>query len=515
MLKREVRFGVVCWLVVGVIVLALGCDSGQSIKGRNRPVEMPSEPLIDTATATPLFDGWPKPTLAIVLTGQQLGFLEPCGCSETQSGGLSRRADLFRQMNDRGWTVTAFDLGGTIKRNREQSRWKFQTTLAALNDLQYQALTLGPQELQFGPYFLLSQQKIPDADSTLTLLGANTVLLGDANLGTPKHSKLVQLGSVKIGVTAVIGLSYKNRILQNGIDQDIAIENPLSVLPQVVQQLQAQKPDLMILLSHASLDESKQLARKIPEFDLILSAGGPEDPLTDNPKYVDRTMLATVGHKGKYVGVVGFYPGDVKDRLRFELVDLDHNRFHDSTMMISHMRFYQEQLQDLDLAAEELPIKHPKGAKFVGAEKCGECHTKAYDKWKSTPHAHAYESLDPVNERHGYERLKGIARIYDAECLSCHVTGWHPQDVLRYESGFIKKQKTPHLLGNQCENCHGPGSRHVDLVEADDVDKAINEMRVTLEQAKQDLCYECHDLDNSPHFEFDSYWEQVKHPWID
>ena len=25
-------------------------------------------------------------------------------------------------------------------------------------------------------------------------------------------------------------------------------------------------------------------------------------------------------------------------------------------------------------------------------------------------------------------------------------------------------------------------------------------------------CLECHDLDNSPQFDFDTYWPQVEHP---
>ena len=71
------------------------------------------------------------------------------------------------------------------------------------------------------------------------------------------------------------------------------------------------------------------------------------------------------------------------------------------------------------------------------------------------------------------------------------------------------------LQGQQCENCHGPGSKHIELVEADKLDEAMQQTHVSLETARNQLCFRCHDLDNSPHFEFDKYWEQIKHPWRD
>lgn len=77
-----------------------------------------------------------------------------------------------------------------------------------------------------------------------------------------------------------------------------------------------------------------------------------------------------------------------------------------------------------------------------------------------------------------------------------------------------EQRKTPHLLHNGCENCHGPGSRHIQLIEAGDKDAANKEIRLTLADAKKSHCVTCHDLDNDPHFNseaFDSYWEKIKH----
>ena len=465
----------------------------------------------------PPLDGWPEPKAVIILTGEQHGYIEPCGCSATQSGGIARRADLLRQIGEKKWPYTAFDLGGLVKRNREQSRLKFQTLLSALRDMGYRALAMGPEELRFGADMLLSQHVV-DSDNPqtgLTFLAANVVLFDTPDLGTPARWRIVRVGKIQIGVTAILGASLKGSVFPQGANVDITIGDPAVAIADVLGEMKAKEPDLLVLLSHATLKESKELAKKYPDFDLVLSAADVEDPIHDNPQSVGNTMVATVGHKTKYVGVVGYYPQDPKHRFRFELVDLDKWRFREMDTMREHMRSYQKQLQDWEIAvteARELAIPHPRNAQFVGAEVCSECHTQAYDKWSQTGHSHAFESL--ITGREGKQE-GWISRIYDPECIACHVVGWHPQDIVPYDNGFVDQETTPQFKNVQCENCHGPGSRHVELAENDEVKLKKNEMIVTLEEAKSRLCYGCHDLDNSPGFDFDTYWPKMEHHGVD
>jgi hypothetical protein len=276
----------------------------------------------------------------------------------------------------------------------------------------------------------------------------------------------------------------------------------------------------MVLLSHGSEAEAKELAAKFPQFRIILTAGGPEEPEV-KPIVVGKTWILEVGHKGKRVGVLGYYPDDAKTPFRFDMVELDDTRFKNDPHMRDLMRNYQQQLQDEALAtSDELLLKHPSGNSFVGVQKCAECHKKAYDTWIHTKHADGLKSL-----KVGHPGDKDwIVRIHDPECLSCHVTGWEPQQMLRFESGYITEKQSPHLVGQQCENCHGPGSKHVALEEAlaakagdvvmDDVLKSRVSVRRTLEQARTELCIQCHDPDNSPRFKpdaFKDYWEDIKH----
>jgi hypothetical protein len=176
------------------------------------------------------------------------------------------------------------------------------------------------------------------------------------------------------------------------------------------------------------------------------------------------------------------------------------------------MSAYQEQLKALGLEGLGVkPLPHPTGRQFVGSETCGECHVEEYEIWEKTPHAHAMDSLVHPGER------SEIPRHYDPECLSCHVTGWNPQKFYPYDSGYLGLKETPEMMHVGCENCHGPGSAHVDDSENVELQR---EMILAYERAEQ-KCIECHDLDNSPDFHKkgafeDTYWPKVAHgkKWV-
>jgi len=512
-------------LLFGVCLCLAGCGchgndpSPGEIAGPETAAHPPPKPLLD---------GWTKPAVAIVLSGELHGYLEPCGCSATQSGGLSRRADLFRQLAARDWPITAVDLGGLVKRTREQSRYKFETIGQDYTELGYRAIALGPEELRLGADYLISRQP-PEPDkpgSPPLLISANLIFYDTADLGVPARFRVIEVGGRKIGVTAVFGKTLKDQFFLRGAHGDITFTDPVKALTKTIAELKKRKVDFLLLLAQEELEESRELARRFPELNLILSAGGPEDP-DDKPEYIGQTMLVTTGHKGKYVGVVGFYPDRAESPLRFELVDLDKFRFHNTPSIDQQMRAYQDRLARFAAQVmKDVPVTpHPSGSTFVGVESCRLCHTKAYAVWKSTKHAHAYESLNVGRKD---QTTKWIPRTRDPECLTCHVVGWNPELVSRYESGFMLRELTGDhperytlLKGQQCENCHGPGSRHVELetLWANDRSKTTlatviasrKQMHRSKETAERMICARCHDLENSPHFDFQKYWKDVEH----
>lgn len=515
------RANVLWWGGCAVACLIfVGCWGGTStsVPGKTSQKETQAD---EGEYIPPLLKDWQPPAVALVLSGELHGYLEPCGCSLTQSGGLERRGDLFRQLSEKGWNVLPVDAGGLLKRARRQDKLKFEAILGGLKQLGYQAVAAGDSELRLPADYLVSQFSGEDIPFAGLLTSANVMLFDAPDLGVPVAWRVTNAGNVKVGVIAVLGNSVAQDVAPAGIENYITVTPAIETLRATLPKVEAESPDLLLVISHGSLEEAEALAGEFPELPLILTAGGPEDP-SDQPKLVGKTLILQTGHKGKYVGMLGYYPGDAEP-YRWELVNLDNRRFHGDERMHQVMQSYQQQLQELELAkSDELVVSHPSGTTFVGAKDCGECHTKAYSKWKGTKHAAAFESL--ARGRKGQE-ANWVSRIFDPECLCCHVTGWDPREVRRYESGYLDQATTAHLAGQQCENCHGPGQKHSDLewkyrkdlksVSQETLIAARAELKLNYKEAELKVCSKCHDDENSPSFKFDKYWDEVKHPWKD
>jgi hypothetical protein len=463
-----------------------------------------------TLQAPPPFDGWGKPAVALFITGQQLGYIEPCGCTglENQKGGLARRHTFLRQLRDeKGWAVVPVDVGSQVRRYGRQQEIKFQQTAGALRTLGYAAVVLGADDLRLPAGELISGTNPDDKPSIFT--AANVALVSRE---LQPMFQVAEAGGKKIGIAAVLGDSLERK-LQSG---ELVHEPAIDGLKNHCRDLQAQNCDYYVLLAHATPDEAKTIAQEIPLFNLVVCSGGSGQPSTELEEIPDsKASLVRVSHKAMHVGVVGLFD-DAKTPVRYQNVALD-AQFKDSPEMLQVLTDYQEELKAAGLEGLGLkPQPHSSGHKFVGSETCGSCHTKAMKIWSKTPHAHATDSLvRPPNTR------ADIPRQFDPECLSCHVTGWDPQKYSPLESGYLSLEATQHLQHNGCENCHGPGSAHAAAESGEgnptpaQVAKLRDAMKLPITGGvAENKCRECHDEDNSPDFShkgFAEYWKEVEH----
>lgn len=450
-----------------------------------------------------IFVDWPKPDLAIVLTGRQDGYMEPCGCAglDRMKGGMSRRHSFFRNLRQtRDWTTIGLDAGGICKGFGRQAELKFQTIVAGMNTMGYDVIGFGTSDLKFPAAELVSVAASLN-DQASPFLSANVGLFGfDAEL--TERWRLLEAAGRKIGVTAVLGDQGRKAINNPDIELKPAVDAIQEVLPAMKE-----KSDLLILLAHATMEESIALGKQFPEFDVVVTAGGAPEP-PPKPETIEGTdtLLIEVGEKGMDTIVLGLYD-DPDEPTRYQRVPLD-SRFDESEEMHQLMLAYQHQLKELGFAGLGLrPVPHPRlesQGRFVGTHKCKDCHEQSYDIWKRSGHAKAYETLVELNP----------PRQFDPECISCHVIGWHPTQYFPYESGYLSLEETPKKIDVGCENCHGPGEFHVKAEMGGDLEAARKyqkAMVITKEESEKRQCMTCHDLDNSPDFDFETYWPEVEH----
>lgn len=456
------------------------------------------------------YKSWPKPTVALFVTGQQHGYIEPCGCTglDKQKGGVARRMTFANQLRNQGWELLPIDAGNLIRRFGRQAEIKFHRSFEALRKMGYVAVGFGPDDVRINVGDLI-QEAAPEKVEDMIYASANVVLIDPSLM--PSY-QMIEREGMKVAVTSILDPAS----LETSLSEDIILNDPVASAQEVIGQIQAEQPDFTVLTFYGEDEAAREVVRKVPGFDLVVVAGGYGEP-TYQPDDVDgsSTKMILTGNKGMYAGLVALYDDEP---MKYARVPLTHE-FEDAPEMRKLMADYQFQLRDLGLANLGLkPIPHPSGREFVGSKTCGECHTNAYDIWEGSAHFEATEHLVHPGER------GDVPRHFDPECISCHVTGWNPQNYYPYATGYLDLEADSHLHGNGCENCHGPGAAHSAAESGDDsVSEAVRDqlreaMKLPLSEARE-KCMECHDLDNSPDFHeedaFDDYWAEVEHYGLD
>jgi hypothetical protein len=89
----------------------------------------------------------------------------------------------------------------------------------------------------------------------------------------------------------------------------------------------------------------------------------------------------------------------------------------------------------------------PPNATYVGPDTCKACHLPQFKTWQAHKHSKNFQVLEGGEQK-------------NPECIKCHTTGYGKP------SGFVSIEKTPNLANTGCEDCHGPGSAHLEAAKA-------------------------------------------------
>ncbi|MDR1270569.1 MAG: hypothetical protein LBK82_13690 [Planctomycetaceae bacterium] len=464
------------------------------------------QPFDPVAVNGELFVGWEKPKLLLVFTGFMNGYVEPCGCAglEQMKGGLSRRYTFFKELEEKkGWQILPIDAGNLNKGFGRQEELKFNFVIdEALRLMKYQAAGIGNRELLLPTdALILYFVDVPGIPRRYT--SANVAIMQfDPDFTAPY--RIFEQNGVKVGVTSVIGQSFLKEVNNDDIQHEDAVKRLKEILPQFA----AEKCDKRVLIIHGSAEETKRIVKSVTgQFDYVIPSDTPAEP-PFRPNWMENSMLIEVGEKGKFAVAVGLYDNP-NTPFRYQRVPLD-SRFENSKTITALMQLYQEQLKETGfqgLGIKPIPNRRAvEGGKFVGSKSCADCHELSFQVWRKSRHANAWRSLAETSKP---------SRTFDPECIACHVVGWSPAEFLPYEHGFLGEKETPQLSDVGCESCHGPGENHIKAEQGSDV--ALQEqhrkmIRLPLDaNAAKKVCIQCHDGDNSPHFDFETYWQKIVH----
>ena len=465
------------------------------------------EPMVREAETEypPLFEDWEKPKLLLFFTGFLDGYIEPCGCAgpDQMKGGLSRRHTCLQQLQRKGWEVLPIDAGNLNKGFGLQEELKFNFVIdEAYRLMHYQAAGLGSRELLF-PTDTLFLYTIDVPGSPKRYTSANVGLLEfTPELMMPY--RVLEKAGIKIGVVSVMG----DMLLRNITNEDIVTAHAADKLREVLPKLEEEQCDKKVLIIHGMDNEITQLIGQFADqFDFILPNNTPAEPPLQ-PKTIGDTWVLEVGEKGRYAVAIGLFE-DRKVPMRYERIPLD-ARYDSSPTILELMKMYQDQLRESGLAGLGIrPIPNSRletQGNYVGVQSCTDCHDTAHSIWRRTGHARAWQSL---------KEMAVPPRDFDPECIACHVVGWNAMELLPYQGGFLSERETPRLVSVGCEACHGPGEHHARAEMG--ANAALQErlrlaIRLPVDGGlARRHCLTCHDGDNSPNFDFETYWEKIEH----
>jgi nitrate/TMAO reductase-like tetraheme cytochrome c subunit len=412
-------------------------------------------------SAKPSVKSAPKAdVLTVLLTGNELGALKPCGCSGGQLGGLDRRAAIFNSVPASKRLI--IDTGSFVKTAGEQDIIKFNIIIQAYNLLGYDLVNLTEEDIETGATLGL----LNGIDSLFNVISSNTAV--DVNLPR-KFTKDFQLKEKTVAVTVA------------------AFDVELSPIKQI-NELFAGRDNLqavnILILNRCDAEIISSISKMAPGVDCLICPSESDEPMTiSRPN--QKPLVFSVGQLGKYVCKLQITSASESDKpvLSFSPVKVTEDLLP-AKPLIELYKDYQQFVKDANLLEKYPRFTLPNGLKYEGSKSCKHCHEYEYEKWSGKKHAHAYATLEEVDSQ------------FDPECVGCHVVG------MEYESGFVSEEKSNEDLRNVgCESCHGPGSEH---------NRTSGKAKTTLPWSD---CTDCHTPERSPDYAEQelNYFEKIIH----
>jgi len=472
--------------------------------------------------AGPVSDGPNGPPRVLILSST-IGYIEPCGCTvDLLLGGIDRIAATIAAERAKGPTAVVVVGPHLFEKEIAKHRAAQEEAKATLIARTFQrvgvdAIVPTAKELYRGaPFYTDLAQRFGAPDVT-------------ANV-PQGQGRIIPLGTLRLGVVGVVS---EGAVVPNGTGTD-----PYEAAAKEARRLRAAGAHIVLGLSATKRKTVRKMAKKIPEIDLWVLGDHPKEAKVVAP--VRGRYIVESGDRGRNVGRIILHeatrPGPLSDpvgdaarekkrlnlqlqmrremyaRTKFETLkgdiaaleaklsalsspDVSGKRLEYSLLPMTKstdqdpvverwIADYNASLKAINLAAAGTIAPVPEGGSgYAGIDVCADCHPDAMKVWYRSRHALAWETLE------------ADAKTFDAECVSCHVTGWQ-------KPGGSILGKVKGLEDVQCEVCHGPGALHAELGDGSNI----------VRDPPESVCAECHNKHHSPQFDFVRYRPKILGP---
>jgi len=413
-------------------------------------------------------------TVRLAVTGAVGGELSTCGCASGPQGGLGRRSARLDALREEDPALVLLDAGGYASIDPIVSSVLTDSLASYMAREGYAAVGVGDEELAAGFPFIGSEARarVPRP----VHVSANLFRAQGGELEPlAEPYVLVDVHGVRVGITSVLSLDLAAAVKRR--PAGFRILEPLDAARRVRDRMREQGAELLVLLAHVPESELFPLGRAAG-YDVVVS--GHEGRHRVRHGFDGGVVFVHPGDRGRYVAEVELtvdedgmarVAGGTRGLARRDPLSVDVQRFVERSLSAA------DAARRLALLRRDPAPVRDDGPR--GAPACASCHRDAYESWRETPHARAFDTLEAV----GMDR--------EEACVACHVTGFgewpaHPEEGAPVD-----------LRGVQCESCHLVGRAHPEGPEVPAVEPAT--------------CRRCHDAENSPDYDLERYWPRVLH----
>lgn len=356
----------------------------------------------------------------------------------------------------------------TPPRSEYKQSWRTARVLVnAYNLLGYQAIAVGPNDLQLGVRQLQALAEM----ARFPFLCANLV---ESSTQKPyfRPYEIIEIAGVRFGVYAVVqntlNPTYRRRVMPEG-----EVRDPVEVTGEVLAELKG-KCDVIVALSHLPEKVNETVLEKYPEIDVLV------DPLSrygskaiwvgdeeDYCREIHGTPRLRIDGQGSRIGVFEMHIGmDTKKIAKYVGYNVPlepHLMGHPAMIELTgRLRRGEPYQLPADFDASKVQASNA----LMGHEACGGCHEAQYAFWKTTRHAANFDTLKKTNNEE------------TPNCIGCHTLG--------YGIAFARPAEAAEFKEVQCENCHGFSPEH-----------AADPREHRFEAVKESTCLGCHNPEHT------------------